>query len=75
MNLDEIMFLVEMSTIVVAVKLWVENEHYFINNWLNLISSSTVIPQQFSPEVGKVIVHVDRWEFMTFLFLDHLSCL
>ena len=47
-------------------QLQVENKHYPIYNWLNLISSPTAILQQFSPKVGTVIV--DRWELVTLNF-------
>ena len=47
-------------------QLQAENEHYSTYNWLNLISSSTGILQQFSPKIGTVIV--DRWELVTFIF-------
>ena len=51
----------------IHVQIWhlqvhVENEHYSVNNWLNLITSSTAILQHFSPKVSTV--KVDKWELI-----------
>ena len=52
-------------------QLQVENEHYSVYNWLNLISSSTAIFQQFSPKVGTVIA--DR-VYLLCKFFSILAC-